>query len=145
MTINPATASVSAYPGASDGASRLPAQMLDQEDFLRLLVTQMTSQDPLNPKADLDSIAQMAQFSSLEQTRAMQADIALLRGQQQLLQADGLLGRTVELQLDSQITVRGVVEAVQIQAGTPRIVVGGVPYTLEQVLAIAPTPPADQP
>ena len=118
---------------------RVPIQTLGQNDFLKLLVTQMTSQDPLNPQKDTDFIAQMAQFSALEQSKMMQADIAKLRTDQQFLQATALLGQTVELQLSQDVTASGIVSAVQIDAGTPKIVVGGMPYDLSRVLTIAPT------
>ena len=40
---------------------------LGKEEFLKLLVCQMQNQDPLNPQSDQQFIAQLAQFSSLEQ------------------------------------------------------------------------------
>lgn len=135
MPINPLT--TFANPGSA--TERIPIQTLGQNDFLKLLVTQMTSQDPLNPQKDTDFIAQMAQFSALEQSKTMQVDIAGLRSQQQLLQASALLGQTVELQVNQGTTATGVVSAVQIVAGTPKIVVGGTSYDLSQVLTITPT------
>ena len=54
---------------------------LGQDDFLQLLVKQMTAQDPMNPQGDTEFIAQMAQFSSLEQTKSMSSDIAMLKAQ----------------------------------------------------------------
>jgi flagellar basal-body rod modification protein FlgD len=113
--------------------ARTPQQVLGQDDFLKLLVTQMTSQDPLDPQKDTDFIAQMAQFSSLEQAKTMQNDMATL-------QANSLLGRTVMLSTDDNSYVGGVVSAVQIQAGTPQIVVNGQSYDLSQLAGIAPTP-----
>jgi flagellar basal-body rod modification protein FlgD len=121
----------------SDPSSRLPIQTLGQEEFLKLLVTQMTSQDPLNPQKDTDFIAQMAQFSALEQSRGMQTDLARLREQQQILHASALLGKTVELQGSPDVTLRGTVSEIQIEAGTPKLIVNGQSYDLDQVLTIS--------
>ncbi|EMK05485.1 flagellar hook assembly scaffolding protein [Leptospira kirschneri] len=46
---------------------RSSVKSLGKDDFLKLLITQLSSQDPTNPVKDQDFIAQMAQFSSLEQ------------------------------------------------------------------------------
>jgi flagellar basal-body rod modification protein FlgD len=119
--------------------SILPAQTLDQQDFLKLLVTQLSMQDPMNPKKDTDFIAQMAQFSSLEQTKSMQADMAQLCNQQQLLQANALIGRQVELQTGAQTKVTGTVSAIHIESGTPKIVVNGKAYDLTALSSVAST------
>ncbi|MEW6302708.1 MAG: flagellar hook capping FlgD N-terminal domain-containing protein [Verrucomicrobiota bacterium] len=134
MTISPTNSTTS----AGDTASRLPMQTLDQDDFLKLLVAQLTSQDPLNPQKDTDFIAQMAQFSALEQAKAMQGDVAQLRAEQQVLQAYGLLGQTVDLAIDGHTTAQGIVSAVQLEAGTPKLMVNGGSYTLGQVLTVYP-------
>ena len=52
---------------------------LGRESFLRLLVTQLQHQDPLKPQADGEFIAQLAQFSSLEQLQQMQATLESIR------------------------------------------------------------------
>lgn len=46
-------------------------QNLDKDAFLKLLITQLNNQDPLNPMEDKEFIAQMAQFSTLEQIQGM--------------------------------------------------------------------------
>jgi flagellar basal-body rod modification protein FlgD len=126
---------------ATDTTTRIPSKTLNQDDFLKLLVTQMSAQDPLNPMKDTDFSAQMAQFSSLEQTRAMQTDLAQMRLDQQFAQANNLIGRTVELQVDSQTTVRGTVASMRVEAGTPKIVVNGQSYDLSKVLSVAVVQP----
>ena len=68
---DPITTITSASHYDASPNSRIPTQTLGQDDFLQLLVAQLTAQDPLNPKGDLDSIAQMAQFSALEQNKAL--------------------------------------------------------------------------
>jgi flagellar basal-body rod modification protein FlgD len=53
-------------------------QSLGKDAFLQLLVTQMTHQDPTAPKADGEFIAQLAQFSSLEQLTEIQKTLAAM-------------------------------------------------------------------
>lgn len=48
-----------------------PRNDLDKDAFLRLLTTQLANQDPLNPMEDKEFIAQLAQFSSLEQMQSL--------------------------------------------------------------------------
>lgn len=130
--INAALGSNSSLADSEPG--RLPIKTLTQQDFLKLLVTQMTAQDPLNPKQDTEFIAQMTQFSALEQSKSMQSDMAQLRSEQQVLQANALLGRSVEL----NDATTGKVAAVQVAGGTPFVLVNGVKYSLDQITMIAP-------
>lgn len=127
----------STSPYAADASDRIPKQTLGQEDFLQLLVTQMTQQDPMNPMKDTEFIAQMASFSALEQNKAMASDMAQLR-------ASNLLGATVMLQDDSSYTGywSGVVSAVAIEKGKPMLLVEGKFFGLENVLSVEqPTTP----
>lgn len=55
------------YNPDAGGTKRTVSSNLGKDDFLRLLVTQLQYQDPLQPKEDTEFIAQMAQFTSLEQ------------------------------------------------------------------------------
>ena len=122
-------------------ATLLPTpKTLSQDDFLKLLVVQMKSQDPLNPKQDTEFIAQMTQFSALEQSKSMQKDIAGLRGDQELLQADALIGRSVTLHDGKVLVAPGVVSSVDVVDGTPKIVVNGKQYFMSQVLSISTVP-----
>jgi flagellar basal-body rod modification protein FlgD len=138
MSIASANA-ISADPSFSNLAQSIPpVQTLNQNDFLKLLVTQLASQDPLNPQQDTQFIAQMAQFTALEQAKEMATNIASLRTEQEFLQANALLGRTVALQTGQDTPTTGTVSAVEVDAGTPKLVVNGQPYDLSQVLTITP-------
>ncbi len=117
---------------SSSSQTTNPSSTLTQADFLQLLVTQMTSQDPLSPVSDTDMAAQMAQFSALQTAQTTDVDV-------KVLQANTLLGRAVTVTDASGSQTSGLVSAVQIQAGTPQVVVNGQNYTLGQILAIAPS------
>jgi flagellar basal-body rod modification protein FlgD len=135
-SINP-TLSSNSTPDTLSGSS---SQTLSQNDFLQLLVTQMTSQDPMNPTSDTQMAAQMAQFTALQQTNTMSTNIASMLTQQQVLQANDMLGKTVTLQVDANTTASGLVSSMRLVGGVPKIVVNNTPYDLSQVLTIAPTP-----
>lgn len=71
---------------------------LGKEDFLKLLVTQFRYQDPLNPMEDKEFIAQLAQFSALEQqmsTNEKMQSMLDLQSQQQMISAASFIGREV--------------------------------------------------
>jgi flagellar basal-body rod modification protein FlgD len=139
MATNPisATGTVSAQTAATP--LPIPNKTLSQDDFLKLLVTQMKSQDPLNPQTDTEFISQMTQFSALEQSKSMQQDIAGLRSDQELVQADAMIGRYVTLQ-DGTNVVPGKVSSVNVVAGIPQLVVNGNQYSMSQVLSISTVP-----
>ena len=133
--------SVASSTGTTTGAgSRLPVQTLGQDDFLKLLVAQLSAQDPMNPQKDTEFIAQMAQFSSLEQARAMQSDMSGLRTDQQVAQANGMIGRTVTLKDATGAVATGVVSGLTLAGGTPQILVNGQAYALSSVIGVTVTP-----
>src|SRR4249919_3544186 len=68
---------------------------LGKDDFLKLLVTQLQHQDPMNPMDDKDFMGQMAQFSSLEQITNLVAATQQQAFSSQMSQAVSLIGHQV--------------------------------------------------
>ena len=114
-----------------------PEQTINQDDFLKLLVAQLAAQDPMNPVSNADFASQMAQFSTLQATKTMQTNLAGLESSQAVLQANSLLGRTVQVRSAQGVADTGVVSAVGIQAGRPSIIVNGQPYALSELLSVS--------
>ena len=109
-------------------------QNLGKDDFLKILLTQLSHQDPSAPMQDRDFIAQMAQFSSLEQMTNMAADFAKLARLMKTSEASGALGKAVELNLAEE-TVQGVVQAIT-RDENPQILVNGRYYNWDQVTTV---------
>ena len=89
---------------------------LGKDDFLKLLVAQLTHQDPLEPLKDQEFIAQMAQFSSLEQQTNMAKGIETL-AKLSMTSAVGYVGRTVGYTGDDGSPKAGMVKYVEFTDG----------------------------
>lgn len=92
-------------------AHRKPKNELGKDDFLKLMLTQMKNQNPLNPMESHEMAAQLAQFTSLEQLQNVNTNLTdLKQGQDpmQKFQSLNLLGRTI--QSDSKYIFRDVTD-----------------------------------
>ncbi len=91
------------FSAAVTGTDRLAA---DKETFLKLLVAQLTHQDPLNPTEDKEFITQLAQFTSLEQLQSINAGVETLNttmNQGQMISATSFIGKEI-LASGNQVT-----------------------------------------
>jgi flagellar basal-body rod modification protein FlgD len=107
---------------------------LGKDDFLKILITQLSYQDPTAPMEDKEFIAQMAQFSSLEQMTSMAGDFAKLTRMITGSEAASALGRSVEIS-DGETSIQGSVKAVS-RGQVPEILVNGSYYPWDKVTRI---------
>lgn len=91
---------------------------LEFESLLRIILTQLTYQDPLKPLENAEFVSQLAQFSQLQQTQSLNDQLTNLLAAQSATQATSLLGRTVDV-TNPQGTVSGMVESVAFTSGQP--------------------------
>jgi len=147
ISAHKATAATDATDTSST-ASRVPQKTLGQDDFLKLLAKQFQTQDPMKPMEDTAFIAQMAQFSSLEQSKTMATDMAALRADQQRTVANSYLGHRVTVDAGKGATATGDVTAVDSRGTEPQLLINGKLYSLSAVLLVEPgavTAPSPQP
>lgn len=83
---------------------------LDTYQFLRLLIVELNSQNPMDPVKDRDFLAQMAQLNTAQQMERMGQVITAF-------QSVSLIGREVEAVLPSGTRIHGKVQAVEISGG----------------------------
>lgn len=107
---------------------------LGKDDFLKLLITQLSNQDPTNPMENTEFIAQMAQFSSLEQMTNMNESFAKMASMINSSQAANTIGKTVEINV-GDTTINGIVEATTM-GQNPQVLVNGMYYDLNKINAI---------
>ena len=105
----------------SSGTSALQGNRMGMEDFMKILLTQLTYQDPLKPMDNQEFMAQMAQFTSLEQTQQLNEKLTQLVSNQAALQSVGLIGRTVDLTVSEGSTLTGTVTALSLSGDSPAL------------------------
>ncbi|MFP4661041.1 MAG: flagellar hook assembly protein FlgD [Halanaerobiales bacterium] len=97
----------------SEGEDRM-----GKDAFLQLLVTQLRYQDPLSPMENKEFIAQMAQFSSLEQMQNMNKNMENFIKVETLSQGAALVGKDVDtISPDTGEVITGIVERVSFEEG----------------------------
>lgn len=122
-------------PNTASAASGIQAitqavnKSLGKNDFLKLLTTELKNQDPLQPMDNKDFIAQMAQFSSLEQMNNVSKSMDELRNsmnnvfqQSSLTQGAAMIGKWVSgMDTDGKTIIEGLVDAVKVSGGNSQL------------------------
>jgi flagellar basal-body rod modification protein FlgD len=119
--------------GVKDTATK-EANTLGKDAFLNLLVTQLKYQNPLEPTNDKEFLAQMAQFSSLEQMQNLNTSF-------QMSQASSLIDKFVRgtsiNKVSGEVTnIVGIVDAVNMKAGIPYLLVDKQELALSDVKSV---------
>lgn len=113
---------------------RTASQQLGKDDFLKILITQLSNQDPSSPMENTEFVAQMAQFSSLEQMTNMSQSFAKLSNMMNSSEAQSMLGKTVQINL-GDTTTTGAVEAAT-RGEKPQVKVNNMYYDMDKISAV---------
>jgi len=101
-----------------------PSDNLGENDFLKLMMDQLKNQDPLNPSDPTQYMAELANFSSLEQQTQIAQSTASAATQQASTSALGLLGHTVSYKDAGGVTQTGTVSKVDFTSSGPALTIG---------------------
>ena len=121
---------VDAVPGVTSGAAQ-PASTQDQatsafnlsfESLLKIIMTQLTFQDPLKPMDNFEFVSQLAQFSQIQIGQNGNDMLQQLVSAQSTIQATSILGKTVDVPATSS-TLTGRVVSISFAGGVPKITI----------------------
>lgn len=113
---------------------RKPKQELGKNDFLQLLVAQLTHQDPTSPMEDTQFVAQMAQFTSLEQLTNMNQSFEVLNRIIGDSSAVNVVGKRVDIDQNGG-AVSGTITAAT-RGQNPQVQVNGKWYAWADVQTV---------
>lgn len=118
-------------------------QQLGKSAFMQLLVAQLKNQDPLAPTDNQAFVAQLAQFSSLEEMQGVNQNLVALAMLQagnalleQLTESSALIGKNVTYQDADGAEQSGTVDAVKLVEGGVLLSIGDVEVPLTAVVAV---------
>jgi len=120
---------------------------LGKNEFLQLLVQEMTNQDPLKPADNTQFIAQLAQFSTLEQMQNMNDGMGKMQSSFNAAEARGLIGVPItSVSSSSGQEVDGTVDKVILNSdGSIQVDVNGTSVNLGDILSVGPGASASSP
>lgn len=112
---------------------------LGKDEFLKILIAQLSNQDPTQPLEDREFIAQMAQFTSVEQMTNIASEMKLLR--QSIGFASSLIGKSITWETrDDNGNVEkhsGIVDSITLKDGKQFADVSSLQVPLEDIVSIA--------
>lgn len=121
-----------------------PVKEMGKEQFLKLLITELQHQDPTSPMQDREFIAQMAQFSSLEQMLSLNTGMKKLIDNNAFQSSFNMLGMKVDIEsarnIDEQGNshiVSGIVESVSKKGEDVVVRVNGEEYLSSEIVRVA--------
>jgi len=115
------------YNGAVNKQQESKASQLDKDDFLKLLVTQLRYQNPLEPMDNNEYIAQLAQFSSLEQMQNLNLQVANLS-------ALSTIGKSASAIVE-QSEIEGVITGIAFNEGAVNLIIDTGDYEVKVPIA----------
>lgn len=153
MNINGLTSSDTGALTQETAANQQNASNVDKDAFMKLLVSQLQNQDPMAPTDNQQFIAQLAQFSSLEQMQQLNENILGLAVLQQsnalmaqLTQSSALIGQQVKyIDPSTEQEQTGTVSQVKIKDGMATLLIDGEDIPLGNVTTILGAPEAPTP
>lgn len=95
---------------------------LSFESLLKIILTQLTYQDPLKPMDNFQFVSQLAQFSQIQLGQTTNDRLESMVTAQANMQAANLLGRTVDIPAGAA-TISGKVVSIAFENGNPRITI----------------------
>ncbi len=126
-------ASLSSGTGATASAAKSRFSELTSEEFVRILFTELSNQDPLKPNDSNALLEQVSSIRSIESDLALQRKLESVVTQNQLSTAGALLGKHVSGRTENFDSVQGVVRSVAQTSSGPVLVLSSgarVPFDL---------------
>lgn len=122
--------------GTSQNTARTSNNELDKSAFLKILVAQLSNQDPLNSQDNSQYISQLAQFSALEQSQNMNTLMEKMLISQKITEGSMMIGKNVTFNLDGDNYIQELVRGVITDNGNVYLKTNNGVFDIDSVIGI---------
>ncbi len=136
-----------ALSAASPASNAQGVGSLDSQDFFKLLIAQLTNQDPLEPMDNQDLLNQISSIRDIELSTGLTESLQSVVGQQRFASASSMIGNYVRsLPGEDGLVRQGIVVGVRFEGdGTPQLqLADGTELAIDQVASVEPADRAAQ-
>lgn len=133
------------YSASNKATTSAATKELGKDQFLKILITQLQNQDPMQPMEDKEFIAQMAQFSSVEQLVNISSQLKTLN--QSLGAVSSMIGREISWlssNKEDSGTLRQIVDSIIVRDGVQYVKVGDDEIELNEIIQVSNPAPIEE-
>jgi len=143
--IDMTTSALASSAAPSTNQLKSKSMALKPEDFIKMMITQLQNQDPLQPAKNEELLAQMSQIGQLQSSTDLQTSLKSMVLQNNIGAAGNLIGKMVQGMDESGKQVKGLVNSVRVVDGNVSLELdNGKTLAMDHVtdVATAPAPTA---
>lgn len=136
MQVNSAT---SASPVTANSAAKqapTAANKMDSDQFMQILLAQLTHQNPLEPMDNAEMMNQFSQLNSLQELRQIHTGMDQVSSSNQVMYLASLIGKHVKANRPDGKVIEGVVEGVVTEKDNPQVRIGTEEVPLDEIIEV---------
>ena len=136
MQINSATSAPPVNANSTQKAASTGTNAMDADQFMQILLAQMTHQNPLEPMDNAEMTTQFSQLNSLQELREINTGMEKLAASNQAIYLASLIGKSVKANRTDGNILEGVVEEVFTEKDNPQLRIGTEKVSLDDVIEV---------
>lgn len=117
-------------------AAKTASSSLDADQFMQILMAQLTHQDPLEPMNNAEMMSQFSQLNSLQELRSIHTTMDQVSASNQVTYLASLIGKNVKVNRPDGKVLEGIVEGVITEKDNPQLQIGSETVPMSDVIEI---------
>jgi flagellar basal-body rod modification protein FlgD len=136
MEVNGASGTTPLAAYSATQTKKAATSEVDGSQFMQILLTQLTHQNPLEPMDNAEMMSQFSQLNSLQELRDIHSSMDVMTSANQTTYMASLIGKTVKVTSPDGKILEGVVDGVILEKGNYQVRIGDQSVSLSDILEI---------